>query len=272
MPGMTAHIVPIPRNYPDASLKEVVDAVTIRRMEDINPGARALAMLARERDFRVATCDDISSTAPMVDAEGTIINADIFGYTGEGEQWWEDRRLALHSPLASASRYESEPFWVNAQGFHGAWGNKYLEQIDLSDFENEVLGRSTMVIPVHLPFAQISTNCFSPLDNNKTDLAADFAEHGQLLSAAVRRFISGYVQVMRDKHRIPSDCSLSKREVECLRWAAIGKTDMEISMILERSHATVRYHVHRAGEKLNAVNRAQAIFKAGQLGYLGANG
>jgi DNA-binding CsgD family transcriptional regulator len=87
-----------------------------------------------------------------------------------------------------------------------------------------------------------------------------------------RRFIAGYVSAMRTKRRIPSDCELSKREVECLRWAAIGKTDREIGMIIDLSHATVRYHVHRAGEKLNAINRAQAIFKAGQLGYLGASG
>ena len=38
-----------------------------------------------------------------------------------------------------------------------------------------------------------------------------------------------------------------------------------------RSHATISYHIHRAGEKLDSVNRAQTIFKAGQLGYLGAN-
>ena len=54
------------------------------------------------------------------------------------------------------------------------------------------------------------------------------------------------------------------------RVAAIGKTDKEISLILALSHATVRYHIQRAGEKLNAVNRSQAVFKAGQLGYLGA--
>ena len=42
-------------------------------------------------------------------------------------------------------------------------------------------------------------------------------------------------------------------------------------MIVGRSHATIRYHVHRAGEKLNSVNRAQTIFKAGQLGYLGSS-
>jgi DNA-binding CsgD family transcriptional regulator len=73
---------------------------------------------------------------------------------------------------------------------------------------------------------------------------------------------------MRTQQWIPSDCRLSKREVECLRWAAIGKTDKEISLILALSHATVRYHIQRAGEKLNAVNRSQTGFKAAQLGYI----
>jgi len=61
---------------------------------------------------------------------------------------------------------------------------------------------------------------------------------------------------------------LSKREVECLRWAAIGKTDFEISMIMGVSHATVRFHLRNAAAKLNAVNRGQTLFKAAQLGFI----
>ena len=53
-----------------------------------------------------------------------------------------------------------------------------------------------------------------------------------------------------------------------LRWAAVGKTDKEISLILARSHATVRFHIQNAGEKMNAVNRSQTVFKAAQLGYI----
>ena len=40
-------------------------------------------------------------------------------------------------------------------------------------------------------------------------------------------------------------------------------------MILGRSHATVRFHIQNAGEKLDAVNRSQTVFKAAQLGYIG---
>ena len=74
---------------------------------------------------------------------------------------------------------------------------------------------------------------------------------------------------MDKPQNISSDVRLSKRENECLRWAAVGKTDSEIALILSRSCATIRFHIHNAALKLNAVNRSQAVFKAGQLGYLG---
>ncbi|GAA4777923.1 helix-turn-helix transcriptional regulator [Novosphingobium ginsenosidimutans] len=250
---------------------QLLELVTIRCLEDIHDAAVAMARIAQERGLQVAMCDDISSKEPMVDAEGTILNADIFRWLDEGARWWEDHRLALHSPLPRACRYESEPFWANRHGFHGYWRNSYLDDMDIVDFERRALCKAAIVVPVHLPFGQISANSFISMDREKEDLSAEFAEHGNLLAQLTRRFVAGYVQAHRTKRRIRSDCVLSKREVECLRWAAIGKTDKEISMILGRSHATIRYHIHRAGEKLDSVNRAQTIFKAGQLGYLGAS-
>jgi DNA-binding CsgD family transcriptional regulator len=268
---MTAEIIELHtlRNW--APNDALLDEVTIRSVEDIFGAAVALSRIAEERGLRVATCDDISSNEPMVDAEGTILNADVFGWLEDGKRWWEDHRLALYSPLPRACRYESEPFWVNRHGFYGHCHNRYLNEIDLHDFRKRSLCDAALLVPVHLPFGQISANSFTPYDLTCDDLSDVFAEHGTLLGLVTRRFIAGYVQTMRTKRRMPSNFVLSKREVECLRWAAIGKTDTEISMILNRSHATIRYHIHRVGEKLNAVNRAQAIFKAGQLGYLGAS-
>ncbi len=268
---MAAKVVELRTPKGAERIEQLLDRVTITCPEDIHDAAENLALIARERGMQVAVCDDISSKEPMVDADGTILNADVFRWLDDGARWWEDHRLALHSPLPRACRYESEPFWVNAQGFNTRWRNSYLEEIDLSDFEKRSLCKAAIVVPVHLPFGQISASSFVSTDREKEDLSEEFAHYELLFAQAVRRFVAGYVQAMRTKRRIPSDCVLSKREVECLRWAAIGKTDREISMILDRSHATIRYHIHRAGEKLDSVNRAQTIFKAGQLGYLGAN-
>ena len=244
--------------------------VTIRTIGDIHGAATALEDIASAYGLRVATCSDIASKEPMIDADGGIVNGEIFGWMADGERWWEDTRLALSSPLPRACRYESEPFWCNSQGFFTHWRNKYLDQMSLVDFDKRALCRAAIVIPVHLPFGQIGAVSFPPADREQTDLSHEFAAYGDVLGVVSRRFIAGYVGAMRTHQWMPSDCKLSKREVECLRWAAIGKTDKEISIILSRSHATVRYHVHRAGEKLNSVNRSQTVFKAGQLGYLGA--
>lgn len=250
----------------------LIDKVTVGGIEQIRSAAEAIQDFAAEHGLRAALCDDISSRGVITDGDGAVLAADVFGWQGEGERWWEDNCLALHSPLPRACRYEAEPFWCNAAGFHTVVPNPYLDEVDPGRyFATQPAFRAAIVVPVHLPFAQVSANSFMPLDPALDDLSDLFAVVGGTLAAITRRFISGYVAAMRTKRRIPSDCELSRREVECLRWAAIGKTDREIAMIITLSHATIRYHINRASEKLNAINRAQTIFKAGQLGYLGAS-
>lgn len=56
--------------------------------------------------------------------------------------------------------------------------------------------------------------------------------------------------------------SLTKREVECLSWAAEGKGGWEISRILGISEVTVAFHLKNAANKLKANNKYHAITKA----------
>lgn len=56
--------------------------------------------------------------------------------------------------------------------------------------------------------------------------------------------------------------SLSQRELECLHWAAAGKTSWEIARILSIAERTVVFHIGRAVEKLQVSNRRQAVAKA----------
>ena len=61
---------------------------------------------------------------------------------------------------------------------------------------------------------------------------------------------------------------LRAREVECLSWAAMGKTTWEISRLLRISEHTVVFHLRNACVRLDAVNRQQAIARAIELGVL----
>jgi DNA-binding CsgD family transcriptional regulator len=252
------------------SLRDDIARCTITGVKDIRPAAEALRDIAWTRaSLRVAVADNIASKSPLTDEEGAIVASEVFGWNGPGERWWADTRLALSSPLPRACRYESEPFWVNAEGFRTRQPNRYLEAIDLANFEKRALTKAAIVIPVHLPFGQIGAVSFCAPDLERTDLSTEYEEHGDELGLIAHRFVAGCVKAHRTRQWLPVDCQLTKREVECLRWASIGKTDKEISMILSRSHATVRFHIQNAGEKLDAVNRSQTIFKAAQLGYLG---
>jgi DNA-binding CsgD family transcriptional regulator len=126
-------------------------------------------------------------------------------------------------------------------------------------------------MPVHLPFGQIGAVSFVAR-SQRTDLSAEYEAWADPLALMSHRFVPAMREGAPHPALAAGDCQLTKREVECLRWASIGKTDKEISLILSRSHATVRFHIQNAGEKLNAVNRSQTIFKAAQLGYLGRDG
>jgi DNA-binding CsgD family transcriptional regulator len=221
-------------------------------------------------NMRTAPCANIASMDPMIDGDGAVLAAEVFGWRDPGERWWEKPGLALTSPLTMACRYESEPFWCNENGFHTQQLNPHLVALDLSDFFQRAMTEVAIVVPIHLPYGQIAAVSFQPVDANRIELSSEFAEYGDLLALYARKFVGGYAKLMDKQKWIPADVTLSKRENECLRWAALGKTDGEIATILSRSCATIRFHIHNAALKLNAVNRSQAVFKAGQLGYLGS--
>jgi LuxR family transcriptional regulator, quorum-sensing system regulator CinR len=61
---------------------------------------------------------------------------------------------------------------------------------------------------------------------------------------------------------------LTARELECLRWVALGKSTGEIAAILKISPHTARGYLKSVHHKLDCVTSAQAVSKAIQLGLL----
>lgn len=60
-------------------------------------------------------------------------------------------------------------------------------------------------------------------------------------------------------HSLERVAPLTAREAECLGWAAQGKTNSEIAVILGISENTVRYHFKNVLGKLGARTRVQAV-------------
>jgi LacI family transcriptional regulator len=64
---------------------------------------------------------------------------------------------------------------------------------------------------------------------------------------------------------------LTKREIECLEWIAIGKTTADVSTLLEIAESTITFHLRNAIEKLDSKNRSHAVNIALKKGVITGN-
>ena len=61
---------------------------------------------------------------------------------------------------------------------------------------------------------------------------------------------------------------LSARELEVLRWTAVGKTAWDVSEILSIAESTVKEHLARASAKLGTTNKVHTIAEALRCGLI----
>lgn len=248
-----------------------LDEVTIETLTDVGNAATALDREARSHGLQVMLWHNLASMDEMVDAEGHLLNRDILGWDDEQLEPFRDIQQAVRLPILRACRVESEPFLISPRVIRTRWANHYLSTIGLDDPDLMPSVQSAIVVPVHLPFGQIAAAIFTSVDPTLAGLSRQFGQIGDHLATLIRRFMSGYVKISRDPRYLPTENVLTVRQIECLRWAAMGKTDYEIGIILGCSHAGVRYHISKACLRLGATNRTQSVFHACQLGYISPN-
>ncbi len=81
------------------------------------------------------------------------------------------------------------------------------------------------------------------------------------------RFLSGlyldlYVDTSEEDDESPEQIPLSPKQIECLRWAAAGKSYHDIASIVGISERTVRYHLDNARNVYGFATITQAIVQA----------
>lgn len=81
-------------------------------------------------------------------------------------------------------------------------------------------------------------------------------------------FVHDSMRRIVDKERNVLQAPLTHRELECLRWIAIGKSNWEIAMIFGMTEHGVVYYVRKLLWKLGANSRHQAVDRATACGLL----
>jgi len=121
-------------------------------------------------------------------------------------------------------------------------------------------GTSGIAFPVHADRGQCGLVVFL---GSEITLPQDalYEIHARCFSlfAAVARIRPGDAGRMR---------AISKRELECLKLTANGNTSEEIARLLKLSVHTANQYLTQSTQKLNAVNRNQAVAKALRLGLI----
>ncbi|MBN9489793.1 MAG: LuxR family transcriptional regulator [Alphaproteobacteria bacterium] len=161
---------------------------------------------------------------------------------------YNSRGYVYRDPIVDRLQSERSPFsWRDAYAWAASSADVRLIKGEAREFHLN----DGYVVPITLLDGSLAAISFggdhidlSPDDQSILGFAASYAL-GTLLQ---HRF-----SARRARRRV------SAREYDCLLWAAEGKTDWEISVILGVSKSTVTKHILSAREKLGAVTKSHAI-------------
>lgn len=251
---------------PASALRQAYDAFS--GCDDLIAAAGGLKEIGRCVGMpHPAVIDDYSASRLLTVEDGRALTS-VLGWGRELVDQWLQQRLHLVSPIAAVCRMSTQPFAWDAQTVaeaisRGPGGTDIRWPLTPED---GFFGGIT--VPIHMPRARTGSVSWYSRDSD-VDVFTVLTVHGDVLRLAAQRFMD-LVYTARAERESSRDAplELSERELECLSWAALGRTDAEIGSVIYRSPATARFHIDNAVRKLGARNRTQAVAIAAQRGLI----
>jgi LuxR family quorum-sensing transcriptional regulator LasR len=127
--------------------------------------------------------------------------------------------------------------------------------------------KSGLTLPFHGAKGELGILCFvndaTPGEKFRKEAVRSMADLTLLRDFAFEASLAFAVKAVEQK-----TVTLTKRELECLKWCAAGKSSWEIARILHRSEAVVNFHFSNIRRKLDTTTRRQSVVKAIRLGLI----
>jgi DNA-binding CsgD family transcriptional regulator len=250
------------RKLVDSAVMELAEAT------DLVSAARGLLDIGRAIGLTSpAVIDDYSVDRLLTAADGRAM-ASVLGWEPQFQQTWLDEKLYLVSPIAAVCRMSTRPFAWEAVAVARAVRTAHPRRRVSWHLTPEHGIYGGITVPIHLPRGRTgSVGWFAR--SADVDIHAALHQHGGALRAAANLVMDLVYAQRGDPVRgcEPSPL-LNERELECLSWAGLGRTDVEIGRTIHRSPATARFHIDNAIAKLGARNRTQAVAMAVRLGLI----
>lgn len=221
----------------------VEQAATLDELGDI------VEAMAREMGFRFFA---LTHHVDIPRAPQPAIRLD--NYPAAWVEYFDAQRLGPSDPVHRASQLTNVGF---------RW-SRLPQMVILTPRDLDILARSRragigegVTVPAHVPGESAGSCSFAT--TNGRNIRADWLPLAQLVGALAfegARQLSGVRKLAADRPR------LTDRQRDCLYWAARGKTDYEIAIILGLSHETVIQHVKQARGRYGIASRTQLAVHA----------
>jgi len=194
------------------------------------------------------------------------INSGIFLHSTYPEEWrkhYDSQNLRTNDPTVTHCFKSMSPFVWQPQSF------QTIEQKTLYEEASSFGLRTGVTLPIHGLSGEVGMlTCVRddlPGQNFLQDLKHNLGSLS-LLRDVVCDAMSAYItmEAVLDE----TAPQLTVRELDCLRWMAVGKTTWEISRILSISEAGVNFHISNLRNKFGVNRRNDVVIKAIRTGII----
>lgn len=177
----------------------------------------------------------------------TIINS---SYPKEWLSVYQDKQLYFIDPIViEQCKSPGTQIWIDTY-------KKYKSKKDVSEF---IYNASTFGLKYGIS-SGINSPCSKLASLITFSNSKDYFEEHQkeIMNVIIPHLYQALVRIYRQL-KIDTQPHLTEREMEIIRWIKEGKTNWEISMILNISERTVKFHLDNVKEKLGAVSKFHAV-------------
>ena len=151
------------------------------------------------------------------------------------------------------------------------WSPEIFSSLKQKEMYEEACGygvRSGVTLPIHGARGELGIVCFVSEVKPTRHFQREAVHHIPELSCLRDFIFESSLQFMRHSSPTKEQIHITGRELECLKWSAMGKSSWEIGYLLNCSEATVNFHFGNIRRKFNTSSRQQAIVKALHLGLI----
>lgn len=219
--------------------------------------------LAKELGFDTLVYD---YTPVPLDHDGALITPSVLQLRNTPSDWhslWCSAGFYQIDPVQHLALNTTSPFVWSYEAKDDTPLQKIIDpcHAPVSSYLHDRQMTCGVSVPMHLPkggFASL-TGLRTGKGHRTLQDARQTLSDFSLISHALQE--AAYPLFSKELRSYPH-IRLTKRERECLKWAAEGLTAADIATQLNRSLAVVTLHLASAMHKLGAKNRVQAVMRA----------